>query len=292
MKWEDDKLSHQNIDKFFKVSAILFAQVFVDFFRLNYHVIRLYRNELLSLKLGSLFTDMVFETREDVLLNFEFLDTKLSEVHLKKYTDYKVSLQCQSGKPVVTVIICTYHIKSEVRVYEETETSLLKPRIFYLSDFYDIVKFISIKNKINNNLKLTQNDVQYLVLMPFMLHSNVRSEKLREVCNLIEEIKIKKLFDNEELYLPLVLAIEHYICDENERKKLIEVLTMDMPADEIYEKVMSSGILEKGIEQGIEQGRAENIEETVRNLFDFGMTKEMISEALKMDLNDVNEILS
>ena len=37
-------------------------------------------------------------------------------------------------------------------------------------------------------------------------------------------------------------------------KKLIGVITMDMPADEIYEKVMSSGILEKGIEQGMELG--------------------------------------
>ena len=67
---------------------------------------------------------------------------------------------------------------------------------------------------------------------------------------------------------------------------------MDMPADEIYEKVMGSGILEQGIEQGIEQGKAENIKETVRNLFDFGMTREKISEALKMDLNEVNDILS
>lgn len=38
-------MSHQNIDKFFKVSAILFAQLFVDTFGLKYHVIRLYRNE-------------------------------------------------------------------------------------------------------------------------------------------------------------------------------------------------------------------------------------------------------
>ena len=34
------------IDKFFKVSAILFGQLFVDFFGLNYHVIRLYRIQL------------------------------------------------------------------------------------------------------------------------------------------------------------------------------------------------------------------------------------------------------
>ena len=126
--------------------------------------------------------------------------------------DYKVSLQCQSGNPVVTVIICTYHIKSEVYLYEETETSLLRPRIFYQIDFYDIVKFISIKNKINN-FKLTQIEVQYLVLMPFMLHSNARPKKVREICNLIEMIKMKKLFDYEELYLPLVLAIKQYISD-------------------------------------------------------------------------------
>ena len=81
-------MSHQNIDKFFKVAMILFGQLFVDAFNLNYHVIRLYRNELLSLKGGNLFTDLVFETREGVLLNFEFQDTKIKTKHLKKYMDY------------------------------------------------------------------------------------------------------------------------------------------------------------------------------------------------------------
>lgn len=57
-------MTHQNIDKFFKVSAILFGQLFVDAFELNYHVIRLYRNELINLSGDSLFTDLVFETRE------------------------------------------------------------------------------------------------------------------------------------------------------------------------------------------------------------------------------------
>ena len=49
--------------------------------------------------------------------------------------------------------------------------------------------------------------------MPFMLHSNARPKKVREICNLIEMIKMKKLFDYEELYLPLVLAIKQYISD-------------------------------------------------------------------------------
>ena len=90
-------MQHQNIDKFFKVSAILFGQVFVDFFGLNYNVIRLYRNELNTFKGSDLFTDLVFETREGILLNFEFQDKKLKKEHLKKYMDYKVHLQCQSG---------------------------------------------------------------------------------------------------------------------------------------------------------------------------------------------------
>ena len=64
--------------------------------------------------------------------------------HLKKYMEYKVSLQCQSGKPVVTVIICTYHIKSEVLIFKETETSILKPIVHYLVDYYDEVKYLSL----------------------------------------------------------------------------------------------------------------------------------------------------
>lgn len=248
---------HQNIDKFFKLAAILFGQMFVDAFDLNYHVLRLYRNELISLKGGSLFTDLVFETREGILLNFEFQDNKIGDEHLKRYMDYKVALQCQSGKKVVTVIICTYHIKSEVYVYEETETSILRPIIHYLTDSYDKVKYLSLKNKIRNNRIFSQREIQYLVLSPFMVAKNDRTRIIKDVCLLIEEIKKHGLYDDSKMYFPLVLAINQYVSDENEREKLIEVLTMDEPVDEIYEKVMSSGIFEKGLDQGLEEGKFE-----------------------------------
>ena len=289
-------MSHQNIDKFFKVDAILFGQLFVDMFNLNYHVIRLYRNELLSLEGGSLFADMVFETREGVLLNFEYKDEKLKEEHLEKFMEYKVSLQCQSGKKVVTVVICTYHLKSEILIFKETETSILRPIVHYLSDYYDEVKYLSIKNKIISNLRLSEREIQYLVFLPFMVNKRLRPCKVRDVCGLIEDIKNQKLFDNEQMYLPLILAIKHYISDKNEMNGLMEVLTMDMPADEIYEKVMNSGIYEKGIEQGIEQGfedgKNEALRENVISMSEFGMSAEDIAGALKLDLKVVNEILA
>ena len=229
---------------------------------------------------------------------------KLQEKHLKKYAEYKVSLQCQSRKPVVTVIICTYHIKSEIYIYKETETSLLKPIIHHLIDHYDEVKYISLKNKIKNNIRLFDKELEFLVLMPFMVPKKYRIEKIRQICELIEDIKTKKLFDNDQLYLPLILAIKQYIADEKEKEKLIRVLTMDMPADEIYEKVMRSGILEQGIEQGLEQGLEQGIEQgieqgklekekdNVKALSEFGMDAKEISKALKIDLGEVYRILS
>lgn len=278
---------HQDIDKFFKVAAILFGQLFVDSFGLNYHIVRLYRNELINLSGGSLFSDLVFETREGILLNFEFQDKKIKKEHLKRYMEYKVALQCQSGKPVVTVIICTYHIKSEVLIFNETETSILKPIVHYLTDHYDEVKYLSLKNKIKNNFKLSSRELQYLVLLPFMVRKKLRLQKVRDVCDLIEEIKKNELFDDDRMYLPLILAIKQYVTDEQEQNKLIEVLTMDMPADEIYEKVMKSGVYEQGVEQGEIKTRREN----VLALSEFGMNAKKISQALKLDLNTVNEIL-
>ena len=276
----------QNIDKFFKVSAILFGQYFVDVFKLNYHITRLYRNELTNLSGKSFFTDLVFETREGILLNFEFQDVKIKKKDLERYMDYKIHLQCQSGKPVVTVIICTYHVKSEVYIYNETETSILKPIIFYLSDNYDEVKYLSIKNKIKNNIKLSHSEIQFLIFLPFMVNSKLRENKIKEVCKLIEEIKIKKLFDNDEMYLPLILAIKQYVSDKKEQEKLIEVLTMEMPADEIYEKVMSSGILEQGIEQGrelgLKQGREEGIEQGLEQGREEGIEQGKFDMALKI----------
>ena len=95
------------------------------------------------------------------------------------------------------------------------------------------------------------------MLLPFMVNEKSRYQKVKEVCSLIEDLKNYKLFDDEEMYLPLILAINQYVADESERKKLIEVLTMGMSADEIYEKVMSSGVFEQGLEEGLKKGREE-----------------------------------
>ncbi len=253
-------MSHQNIDNFFKLAAILFGQLFVDAFGLDYHIIRLYRNELNSFNSNSLFADIVFETREGVLLNFEFQDVKLTTKHLKRYMDYKVRLQCKSGKPVVTIIICIYHVKSEVFIYNETETSILKPIIHYLIDYNDQVKYLSVKNKVITNLKLPYTDVRFLVFSPFMVKSEFRLARVREVCSLIEKIKKNDLFDDENLFMPLILAIEQYVSDEGEKRRLMDVITMDVPVDAVYEKVMNSGVFEKGIEIGREAGKEEGME--------------------------------
>ena len=119
------------------------------------------------------------------------------------------------------------------------------------------------KNKININLKLSHNEIQYLILLPFMSNKKFRLDKIRDVCDLIEEIKNKNLFNDNGYYFPLIFAINQYVSDETERTKLIEVLTMDMPRDEIYEKVMNSGILEYGIEQGRKFGIEQCIEQEI-----------------------------
>ena len=61
--------------------------------------------------------------------------------------DYNVHLQCQSEKCVVTVIICTYHIKFDIYIFNETVTSILKPIVHYLID-YDEVRYLSEKIKL------------------------------------------------------------------------------------------------------------------------------------------------
>lgn len=104
------------------------------------------------------------------------------------------------------------------------------------------------------------------MLLPFRVNEKSRYQKVKEVCSLIEDIKNNKLFDDEKMYLPLILAINQYVAYESERKKLIEVLTMGMSADEIYEKVMSSGVFEQGLEEGLEKGLKKGREEGEFNM--------------------------
>ena len=119
------------------------------------------------------------------------------------------------------------------------------------------------------------------MLLPFMVNEKSRYQKVKEVCSLIEDLKNYKLFDDEEMYLPLILAINQYVADESERKKLIEVLTMGMSADEIYEKVMSSGVFEQGLEEGLEKGLEKGLKKG-REEGEFNMALQ-IKESLGVD---------
>ena len=92
-------MKNQKIDYFFKSSAILFAQMFLDMFDIDYHITGLYRNELSPLKGNTLFADLVFETQEKVLLNIEFQDVKITEKHLERYVKYKVALTMPIRNP-------------------------------------------------------------------------------------------------------------------------------------------------------------------------------------------------
>ena len=67
------------------------------------------------------------------------------------------------------------------------------------------------------------------------------------------------------------------------------VLTMDMPVDEVYEKVMSSGIYEKGFNQGFKQGFKQGLENefamALRIMESFGIDEAVrISRFSKEDL--------
>ena len=75
------------------------------------------------------------------------------------------------------------------------------------------------------------------------------------------------------MFLPLILAIKQYVSNEKEQENLIKVLTMDMSADKIYEKVMNSGILEQGIKIGMKKGREEGIEKGREIGREIGMKK-------------------
>lgn len=92
------------------------------------------------------------------------------------------------------------------------------------------------------------------------------------------------------MYLPLILAINQYISDEKEKTKLIEVLTMGMPADEIYEKVMNSGIYEQGIEEGMERGMKKGLIKTAKNMKDLGDNILDISKRTGLSIEEIESL--
>jgi predicted transposase/invertase (TIGR01784 family) len=157
-----------------------------------------------------------------------------------------------------------------------------------LSDAFEAVKELGISEKTALEL-----EVQVININEGQNEAIVRRCKtLAQYSAFIDKVRsfTKELGDREEgMKAAIRYCCEHDILGEFLENHAGEVMNMLLEEYTVEDAIaiMRNDILEEGLEKGLEQGR----EEGAKNLFEFGMSPEQISQALKLPLDTVQQYL-
>ncbi|MEE1157289.1 MAG: hypothetical protein U0K80_07725 [Methanobrevibacter sp.] len=92
----------------------------------------------------------------------------------------------------------------------------------------EILKLLnSIKDKINNNKKLTYRDAIALALIPALAQNHIAEKVTGEVCHLIEKYQFHDNKLRYDICFLIDIMIDRNITDKNKQKELREALKMD-----------------------------------------------------------------
>lgn len=151
-----------------KLSLISFAQVMLVMMGDERQVVGFYPTELIIPTFRKKFMDAVLELDDGTLLNIEFMTGNLVEKFLLRCAQYAINLRVISGRYVETKILSTGSRAQSKSMALISKIFHFKPEIYFYSEFDGLEKLINIKNKINNQEKLTLMDRYNLVFIPLM----------------------------------------------------------------------------------------------------------------------------
>ena len=228
-----------------KLALISFAQAMLAFIGDSRKVIGFYPTELIIPTFRNKFMDGVVELEDGTLLNIEFQTGNLAEKFLLRCAQYAVNLRVISGKLVETLIFSTGIRKKSRKLAFISKFFSFEPKLFFYSEFDGLEKLINIKNKIENNEKLTLLDCYNLVFIPLM--GNV--DKVKVAFEVFDIANHDGLF-SEDIRLEIKkcqFVVAHIIAGKDSvlYNKFLKVIKMNNRLWAEYEK----GLIDKNTEE-------------------------------------------
>jgi predicted transposase/invertase (TIGR01784 family) len=231
-------------DSVFKKAMEVFKEGAAEFFGLDVKIIAPAETEIKNIDIRTNAMDYLFYTDEDQYLHFEFQTTKKKE-DLSRFLYYDASLYYKSEKKITTVVVYSSDIK-DVVINLDCGSIKYNIKSFYMSNFDGDSKLKDIKQKVENNIELTDQDIMTLSFIPLMTSKKSKSDITLESIELAQNMHNNKEKNN---CLMLLYALFDKFGDDISKKKFKEAVGMTDVGKMIYEEGMEEGI-EKGIEKG------------------------------------------
>ncbi len=280
-------------DKYFKTIAGMYIQDLIRCFGYDYRIRDVLENDIVVNSAISMRLDLLAITYSNILINIEFLSTKLTKKLINRFHDYSLRLWERYGKKVLTIVVSTFE-DFNGRIVNEFGIGGVFTIHFKSFTQFDAKKALNdIKYKIKNNEPFSNKDFLTLSLIPFMESREGVENLLWKVCELIGQIRLD---DEEDVRLDsirfgMIVLIEKFVTDKDRKKEFFELINMyGNYYYELYGKEQrEQGRLEGRLE-GLSEGRSEGFAELIRKLLKSGLSVEDLSNRTGLSIEEIESL--
>ncbi|WPC43946.1 hypothetical protein [Clostridium sp. JS66] len=224
-----------------------FRQSAVNFFGIDTKITTSAETELKDIKISTNIMDYTFYTEDGNYLHFEFQTTNKEE-DIRRFLFYDASLHYKSNRKIKTIVVYSADIEN-VKTYVDAGNIKYSIDAFYMSSMNGDEKYDILKDKIESNEELTDEEILSLTFIPLMKGKLTRTERTLKSIELADKIESG---EKKIKCLTMLYALLEKFGDEESKKKFKEVFNMT----EIGKMILEDGMA-KGMEKGIEKGKAE-----------------------------------
>ena len=275
-----DKKYAQYNDYYFKSVLLERANGLLKFIGIPYEIVSIMLSEFTNVSPGISRIDFAGDVKKDdtnISLILECQSKLPTEEDIKRFFQYVASLRNFKNQNVELFILCTEKVPYDKKEFVINDECTYMMHVISLKDFKASTIFKNIENKLNNNEKITEEDIASLQLIVYTDYDELEYEVLIEARWLLEEISKQSNMDITEkkaiIYLFDVLSTN--MLDDVEMEKYGEVTYMLLnPMDRFLE----------------DKGRKEGKLDDAKILLKKGFSIEEIVEITKLSQEDIRNL--
>ncbi|WNS73698.1 hypothetical protein RRV45_12290 [Bacillus sp. DTU_2020_1000418_1_SI_GHA_SEK_038] len=276
--------NHKDIG--FRSLAVMFKDEFIPFTGIKLPKVKdIIETNVPMIEVKDRGMDLNFLLEDGTIAHIEFESDALKEADLIRFAHYDLQLYNQRQVKIRRIIIFSSGVADTT--IKQLDIGSVKQQhdcIFLEHDFNGDEIFGKIKERIVVGDLLTNLEKLQILLLPMMkTNQATASKRAYELTKTLEQYHNKDL---AHYLIGAMVAVNYSQIKDPEKAKILEVLEMAKPFEELYKKFEM-----KGRQEGIQEGRREGQLEIIQNLINKGIGIAAISDFTGLSEQEIKELL-
>ena len=241
---EMNRKIQQPYDKLQKAFTMAFGNETLKFLRIDSEVDQFLSTEIISIDNRSKFVDMLIQTVDDLLIHIEFHSGDIRKSTLYRNNAYSADLANITKKDVISVIISLGE-KDKSVLELKMENIHYTPNCKFLREYDGDEILNMLRDKLNNNKKITGEDLFFLVFLPFTSHKRSDKEMAEEMFELTNIVPLTEKQKTDIKKCQKIILEIYFENDDEKMRELDRVINMECTYFNRYEeKIVTEACIE------------------------------------------------